>query len=129
MNLYLKDSDEQLAYEQEQKPRKAKFESLAYKTVYYFRHLGQQFCKTEGSEHYKAEHEIEPIEVTIQHGLAEGFCLGNIVKYALRFKVTKNLNDLKKVADYAHILCGVKIHLNKTSKGASNDVKEQQKNV
>jgi hypothetical protein len=36
----------------------------------------------------------------------EGYLVGNIIKYATRFKVTRNTKDLRKVSDYAHILCG-----------------------
>ena len=42
----------------------------------------------------------------ISKGVVEDFCIGNIIKYACRFKVGHNLEDLKKVSDYAHILCG-----------------------
>ena len=38
--------------------------------------------------------------------LDEGFFIGNIIKYAARYKITKNLDDLKKCADYAHLACG-----------------------
>lgn len=44
---------------------------------------------------------------------AEGFFLGNIIKYAKRFKKTRNLNDLVKISDYAHLMCGLEIDTTK----------------
>lgn len=77
--------------------------------VYEARHKGREFCnKTEGSDHYK-EGGIEPLDLMIAKGLVEDFCIGNMSKYAFRFKKTRNLEDLKKVSDYAHILCGVEL--------------------
>lgn len=74
---------------------------------------GTQFCQTEGSAHYQAEEgegNIEPMDLMIAKGLAEDFCLGSIIKYATRFKKTRNLNDLKKVSDYAHIMTGIELY-------------------
>ena len=77
--------------------------------VYEARHAGREYCcKTEGSDHYK-EGGVEPLDLMIAKGLIEDFCIGNMVKYATRFKITRNLVDLKKVSDYAHILCGVEL--------------------
>lgn len=77
--------------------------------VYEARHAGREYCcKTEGSDHYK-EGGVEPLDLMIAKGLAEDFCIGNMSKYAFRFKKTRNLEDLKKVSDYAHILCGVEL--------------------
>lgn len=77
--------------------------------VYKARELGRRFCcETEGSKHYK-QGGIEPFDLMIAKGIAEDFAVGNMVKYAIRFKLTRNLEDLKKVSDYAHLLCGVEI--------------------
>jgi len=76
--------------------------------IYEIRKAGREYCQTEGGEHYKGAG-VEPIEQTIAEGNAEGFCIGSIRKYTARFKKTQNLNDLKKISDYAHILCGVKL--------------------
>lgn len=76
-------------------------------SVYQARETGRQFCLTEGSDHYKGK--IEPIDYMISNGIFENFAIGNIIKYATRFKKTRNLDDLKKVADYAHILSGLEI--------------------
>lgn len=78
------------------------------------RHSGRHFCRTAGSEHYR-QGAIEPMDLIIALGLAENHCLASIIKYAARFNVTGDLEDLKKIADYAHILCGVK-HAEKKKK-------------
>lgn len=84
------------------------------KSVYKIRAIGRKYCNdTEGSDHYK-EGGIEPLDLIIAKDMGEDFCLGNIVKYASRFKVTKNLNDIKKVADYAYILAGIIIEEQKS---------------
>lgn len=74
--------------------------------VYEYRRLGKALCETEGSDHYKGGG-VEPLDLMIAKNMYEDFCLGSIIKYADRFKETKNINDLKKIADYAHILCGI----------------------
>lgn len=76
--------------------------------TYEARHAGREYCNTEGSEHYKGG-EVEPLDLIIAKGLQDGFCIGNMLKYATRFNNTRNLDDLKKVSDYAHILCGVEM--------------------
>mgnify|MGYP000848405985 CR=1 FL=1 len=73
-------------------------------TAYDVRKAGQEFCKTEGSDHYKGD--IEPVDIMISKGIFEDFAIGNIIKYAFRYKVTRNLNDLRKAVDYGHMLCG-----------------------
>ena len=77
--------------------------------VYEARHKGREFCnQTEGSNHYK-EGGVEPLDLMIAKGIVEDFCIGNMAKYAFRFKKTRNLEDLKKVSDYAQILCGIEL--------------------
>lgn len=78
------------------------------KDTYELREMGRAFCQTEGSEHYKGG-DIEAMDLIRADGNGEGFCLGSITKYASRYKRTQNLNDLKKVSDYAQILCGIKL--------------------
>lgn len=73
------------------------------------RAIGSNYCQTDGSEHYRETSDLEPIDLIIAKGMGEDFCLANIIKYATRFKKTRNLNDLKKVADYAHIAVGMEI--------------------
>lgn len=77
--------------------------------IYEIRKAGREYCQTEGSEHYKAVDKLEPIDLIIAKGLAEDFCLANIIKYASRFKQTQKLEDLRKISDYSQILVGVKL--------------------
>ena len=76
------------------------------------RKLGREYCQTDGSAHYvkiRENNGIDAIEIAMANGIFEDFAITNMVKYALRFKHTRNLNDLKKVSDYAHILSGVEL--------------------
>lgn len=81
------------------------------KPIYEIRKLGRDYCQTEGSDHYVKlrEHGVDAIEVAMANDIFEDFAITNIIKYALRFKKTRNLEDLKKVSDYSHILCGVEL--------------------
>jgi len=72
--------------------------------IYEIRKKGIELCKTNGTEHY--HNQIEPIELIFALGYGEGFCMGNAIKYSARYKNTQNLKDLKKIADYAHMLAG-----------------------
>lgn len=65
------------------------------------------YCETDGSDHYKGN--LQPMDLIISEGFSEDFCISNIIKYSVRFKKTRNLDDLKKVVDYAHILCGSEV--------------------
>jgi len=47
--------------------------------------------------------DIEPLDVMREQGWLEGFCYGNIVKYAMRRKGSDK-EDLQKIVDYAKIL-------------------------
>jgi hypothetical protein len=76
-------------------------------TIYEVRALGRASCQTEGSDHYKGG--IEPFDLMMAKDIAEDFCIGSILKYAVRFKKTRNLDDLKKVSDYAHLLSGIEL--------------------
>lgn len=75
-------------------------------TVYEARSKGKEYCQTDGSEHY-IRPVIEPLQLIINSSYAEGFCLGNIIKYAARYEQTRDLEDIKKAVDYAHIFCGI----------------------
>jgi len=77
-------------------------------SIYDVRKLGREYCQTDGSAHYKGGG-VEPLDLMISKGIIEDFCIGNMVKYATRFKHTRNLEDLKKVSDYSHILAGVEL--------------------
>lgn len=75
-------------------------------TVYDYRAAGREFCNnTEGSQHYKGG-TVEPLDLIFSKGHGAGFCLGSIEKYAGRFPETNDLNDLRKISDYAQLLCG-----------------------
>ena len=65
--------------------------------------------KTYG-KHYSKD-KYQSTEFIIDSGHGEGFCIGNIIKYAQRFgkKDGKNEKDLYKVIHYAIILLG-KMH-------------------
>ena len=58
-------------------------------------------------QHYGSG-DIQTTEVTFDAGHGEGFCIGNIIKYAQRFgkKDGRNDKDLYKVIHYAIILLG-----------------------
>lgn len=77
-------------------------------TVYDYRDRGRDYCRTEGSDHYMLPG-VEPMDLMISCGYAEHFCLASIIKYAARYGETGNPEELKKIADYAHILCGVQL--------------------
>jgi hypothetical protein len=77
-------------------------------TVYEARAKGREYCQTQGSDHY-IQPGPEAMDLIIACGYAKGFCLGAIIKYAVRYGETGNPNELKKIADMAHILCGVEM--------------------
>jgi len=58
-------------------------------------------------QHYSTD-KIQATEFIIDAGHGEGFCIGNIIKYAKRYgkKAGKNDMDLLKVIHYAVILLG-----------------------
>ena len=76
--------------------------------VYEARERGKEYCQTEGSDHY-IQPGVEAMDLIISLGYAEHFCLASIIKYAARYGETGNPEELKKIADYAHILCGVRL--------------------
>ena len=61
------------------------------------------------SQHYSTD-KIQATEFIIDSGHGEGFCMGNIIKYAKRYgkKAGKNEVDLLKIIHYAIILLGSK---------------------
>ena len=60
-------------------------------------------------KHYSME-KIQSTEFIFDAGHGEGFCIGNIIKYAQRYgkKDGKNKQDLLKIIHYAIILLGSK---------------------
>lgn len=91
--------------------------------TYEARQAGRDYCNTEGSEHYKGGG-VEPLDYIFAQGYGEGFCIGSIIKYASRYKKTRNPDDLKKISDYAQILCGVELSDEKTPKKLCMDRRE-----
>ncbi len=83
--------------------------ATALPNVYQARERGREYCRTEGSDHYMLPGGTEPMDLIIALGYAEHFCLASIIKYAARHGELGNPEDLKKIADYAHILCGVQL--------------------
>ena len=72
-------------------------------------------------ETYNAHYSMNKIQSTefiFDAGHGEGFCLGNIIKYAQRYgkKNGKNTDDLLKIIHYAIILLGVENETNKSKK-------------
>ena len=61
------------------------------------------------NQHYSTD-KIQATEFIIDSGMGEGFCLGNVIKYAKRYgkKAGKNELDLLKIIHYTSILLGSK---------------------
>ena len=66
-------------------------------------------------QHYSMN-KIQSTEFIFDAGHGEGFCLGNIIKYAQRYgkKDGRNEQDLLKILHYAIILLGVENENKKT---------------
>lgn len=82
-----------------------KFTFNEEQTLNYVRnHILQTYDK-----HYSME-KIQSTEFIFDAGHGEGFCIGNILKYAQRYgkKDGKNEQDLLKIIHYAIILLGSK---------------------
>lgn len=60
------------------------------------------------SQHY-AQNKYQSTDFIVDSGHGEGFCVGNIIKYAQRYgkKDGKNRKDILKVIHYAIILLSV----------------------
>ena len=69
------------------------------------------------NSHYSME-KIQSTEFVFDAGHGEGFCLGNIIKYAQRYgkKNGKNTDDLLKILHYAVMLLGKEIENKETRK-------------
>lgn len=75
------------------------------------------------SGHYSTN-KLQATELIIDSGHSEGFCIGNIMKYAHRFgkKDGRNRNDLLKIIHYAII----QLHAMSPAKDATVDMKPSQ---
>ena len=50
--------------------------------------------------HYKSAEGLETIDVIRAFGDDEAFCIGNVLKYAMRYKEKNGVEDLKKARWY-----------------------------
>ena len=66
---------------------------------------------------------IQSTEFIFDAGHGEGFCLGNIIKYAQRYgkKDGKNEQDLLKILHYAIILMGSQIENKETRESYTSE--------
>ena len=86
--------------------------------------LQNHITKTYDS-HYSME-TIQSTEFIFDAGHGEGFCLGNIIKYAQRYgkKDGKNQQDLLKILHYTIMLLGVEIENEETRKSYTSEYKQ-----
>jgi len=75
--------------------------------------------------HYSMNN-IQSTEFIFDAGHGEGFCLGNIIKYAQRYgkKEGKNTADLLKILHYGIILLGVNYESEKARKSYTSKYKQ-----
>ncbi len=68
----------------------------------YLAALGKYLSSTYG-KHYVGENNIQAFDLINSSGNGEGFCFGNIIKYAARFgkKNGKNRDDILKIIHYS----------------------------
>jgi hypothetical protein len=66
------------------------------------------------TSHY-SQNNIQATEFIIDSGHGEGFCIGNIIKYAQRYgkKGGKNKRDIMKLIHYAIMLLSIEEPINK----------------
>ena len=81
----------------------------------------QRYVDRTYERHY-AQGKYQATDMIIDAGHGEGFCIGNIMKYAMRYgkKNGKDYNDLMKIIHYAIITLAIN-HRSKTNKGLFND--------
>tara|TARA_R100001510_G_scaffold7880_1_gene6116 strand:- start:539 stop:904 length:366 start_codon:yes stop_codon:yes gene_type:complete len=66
------------------------------------------YIKDTYTQHYAKDKKYQATDIIFDAGQGEGFCLGNIIKYAMRYKRKDKgyLSDIKKLIHYAIILYG-----------------------
>ena len=76
----------------------------------------KEYIDSTYTEHYASD-KYQATDVIIDSGHGEGFCMGNIMKYAKRYgnKEGKNKNDLFKILHYAVIM--LEIHNQENNSG------------
>ena len=70
--------------------------------------VAQLYINKTYGEHY-GKGKVQPTDLIIDSGHGEGFCIGNIIKYASRYgkKGGKNRLDILKIIHYAVILYSI----------------------
>ena len=73
-------------------------------------------------EQQYSDGQYQATDMIVDAGHGEGFCMGNIMKYAMRYgkKNGKDYQDLLKIVHYAIILLSTS-HQSKTNKGLFNN--------
>ena len=81
-----------------------------------------EYIATTYGKHYSMN-KIQSTEFIFDSGHGDGFCLGNIIKYAQRYgkKDGKNEQDLLKILHYAIILMGSKIENKETRESYTSE--------
>jgi len=71
-------------------------------------------------QHYSRD-KFQATEFIIDGGHGEGFCIGNVLKYAQRYgkKDGRNRKDLLKILHYAIIM----LHVHDLNEGKQNEIK------
>ena len=71
-------------------------------------------------QHYSRD-KFQATEFIIEGGPGEGFCIGNVLKYAQRYgkKDGRNRKDLLKIIHYAIIM----LHVHDLNEGNENEIK------
>jgi len=95
--------------EMQEERKRAELEAAAPPNVYQARAAGREYCRTEGAAHYHQAPGAEPLDLIISCDYSEGFCIGGAIKYAGRYRRTRDLDDLKKAVDLLQIYCGVRL--------------------
>ena len=80
------------------------------------RHINKTY-----EQHY-SDGKYQATDMIVDAGHGEGFCMGNIMKYAMRYgkKNGKDYQDLLKIIHYAIIMLSTS-HQSKTNKGLFNN--------
>ena len=86
--------------------------------------LDEYIASTYG-KHYSMN-KIQSTEFIFDSGHGDGFCLGNIIKYAQRFgkKNGRNTDDLLKILHYGIILLGVEIENKETGESDTSEYRQ-----
>jgi len=80
----------------------------------------KSYIDTTYNQHYSRD-KFQATEFIIDGGHGEGFCIGNVLKYAQRYgkKDGRNRKDLLKIIHYAIIM----LHVHDLNEGNENETK------